>query len=120
MPSKPRPPTQSTLNHTLVGVPGASSAIQRRRSLRNDRSMPPSDEEARAEALVDLSIALVDSAIDILDKHITTDAQLRKASVLMPGGTVGKHFRHVSELDPPCVPGPCCRVFLFCKDELCH
>lgn len=51
--------------------------------------------EDHARALLELSIALVESALDILEKHIRTDEELTKQSVLMPGGTVGKHFRHV-------------------------
>jgi hypothetical protein len=43
-----------------------------------------------------MAIALVDSALDILYRHIRTDAQLRQDSVLLPGGSVGKHLRHVS------------------------
>jgi hypothetical protein len=63
-----------------------------------DRSIESVSTEAEdhACALLDLSIALVDGGSDVLSKHIRTDEELRKQSVLMPGGTVGKHFRHVS------------------------
>jgi hypothetical protein len=56
------------------------------------------EDEDHALALLDLSIALVEAALDVLNQHIQTDQQLTKTSVLMPGGTVGKHFRHVSAL----------------------
>jgi hypothetical protein len=53
------------------------------------------DENDRAEALLDLSISLIDQALDILTRHLKEDSQLTHASKLMPGGSVGKHFRHV-------------------------
>lgn len=49
-----------------------------------------------ALALVHTSLALVKDGINVL-RLIEDDAQLRHPSVLMPGGSVGKHFRHVSE-----------------------
>jgi hypothetical protein len=55
-----------------------------------------SGDEDRARALVDLGVALVDAGLDVLQEHMQADEQLTKESVLMPGGTVGKHFRHVS------------------------
>jgi hypothetical protein len=89
----PRHQRSSALNHTLVGrtAPLATSEAQKGP---NGELILPSEED-RAAALVDLALALVDSAIDVLEKHIKRDDQLRKASVLMPGGSVGKHFRHV-------------------------
>ncbi|WVQ75393.1 hypothetical protein IAR50_005013 [Cryptococcus sp. DSM 104548] len=68
----------TALDHTLVPMPS--------------RTHPD-----RAEALVSLSIALVDSAVDILERHISTDEELSRDSALLPGGTLGKHFRHVIE-----------------------
>ncbi|RXK35105.1 hypothetical protein M231_07622 [Tremella mesenterica] len=59
--------------------------------------MPLSDEEDRAQALLALSVALLDSALDLFMQHSISDAQLNQPSVLMPGGTVGKHLRHVIE-----------------------
>ncbi|ODN74747.1 hypothetical protein L202_07070 [Cryptococcus amylolentus CBS 6039] len=81
--SKPGPSSASrtpltTLDHTLVPMPS--------------RTHPD-----RAEALVSLSIALIDSAVDILERNISTDEELSRDSALLPGGTVGKHFRHVIE-----------------------
>lgn len=67
------------LNHTLV-------------------PMPTRQHSDRAEALLTLSIALIDSAVDILEHHVQTDEQLSKDSALLPGGTLGKHFRHVCPL----------------------
>ncbi|WRT68961.1 uncharacterized protein IL334_005943 [Kwoniella shivajii] len=75
MPSKN---PQTSLNHTLV-------------------AMPSRDQSDRAEALLSLSIALIDSSCDVLKSHITSDEQLTRQSTLMPGGTLGKHFRHVIE-----------------------
>ena len=69
----------TSLNHSLAGI----------------ASLPSSQTDDAANALLQLSIALLDSAIDILSEAITTDEQLGKTSVLMPGGTLGKHFRHV-------------------------
>lgn len=69
----------TTLNHTLVPMPTRQHAD-------------------RAEALWTLSIALIDSAVDILEHHVRTDEQLSKDSALLPGGTLGKHFRHVCSL----------------------
>ncbi|WVW79246.1 hypothetical protein I302_101212 [Kwoniella bestiolae CBS 10118] len=69
---------QASLNHTLV-------------------SMPTRDQSDRAEALLELSISLIESSIDVLRSSITTDEQLIRQSTLMPGGTLGKHFRHVIE-----------------------
>lgn len=65
-----------------------------------ERSIEPMSSEAEdhACALLDLSIALVDAGSDVLSRHIRTDGELKKQSVLMPGGTVGKHFRHVSRV----------------------
>ncbi|WVR09149.1 hypothetical protein IAU60_006211 [Kwoniella sp. DSM 27419] len=79
-------PRSASLDHTLV-------------------AMPTSGQSDRAEALLSLAIALVDSALDVLLQHITSDAQLSRDSTLMPGGTIGKHLRHVIEsyrafLDP--------------------
>ncbi|WVQ93312.1 hypothetical protein IAU59_000380 [Kwoniella sp. CBS 9459] len=68
----------ASLNHTLV-------------------AMPSRDQTDRAEALLSLSIALIDSAIDVLKVNVTTDEQLSRDSLLMPGGTIGKHMRHVIE-----------------------
>lgn len=59
--------------------------------------MPTRQHADRAEALWTLSIALIDSAVDILEHHVRTDEQLSKDSALLPGGTLGKHFRHVIE-----------------------
>lgn len=56
------------------------------------------EEQDRAVALLELSISLIDQALDILHKHLKEDRQLTHASKLMPGGSVGKHFRHVSSL----------------------
>lgn len=84
----------SSLNHTLVG-PSAPFATHPAKKGPNGELVLPSDED-RAKALLDLALALVDSAIAILERHVTRDDQLKKASVLMPGGSVGKHFRHVS------------------------
>lgn len=72
-----------SLNHTMAG---ATSLPAR----------DPAEDEDRAEALLALSIALIDSALDLLEQHIKRDNQLSKDSVLMPGGSLGKHFRHVS------------------------
>jgi hypothetical protein len=55
-----------------------------------------SDPNDRAEALLDLSISLIDQALDILNRHLKEDRQMTHSSKLMPGGSVGKHFRHVS------------------------
>lgn len=73
----------TTLNHTLV-------------------PMPTRQHSDRAEALLTLSIALIDSALDILQHRVHTDEQLTRDSALLPGGTLGKHFRHVS---PPLYAG---------------
>lgn len=79
---------QASLDHTLAGMSALSNPAT------------VTDETHRAHALLQLAISLIDSALDILGKHILTDQQLQHASVLMPGGTVGKHFRHV-RLTPP-------------------
>lgn len=87
----------ASLNHTLAGMSALTSPLE---------SDSPDDRAGRSnryrycaeylvEALLTLSIALIDSAIDIITNHIHTDEQLVHESVLMPGGTVGKHFRHV-------------------------
>ncbi|KLT45251.1 hypothetical protein CC85DRAFT_282739 [Cutaneotrichosporon oleaginosum] len=57
--------------------------------------MPPEAADP-AVALVLTSLALIDAGLDLL-RHIEDDAQLTHASLLIPGGSVGKHFRHVSE-----------------------
>ncbi|ODN74748.1 hypothetical protein, variant [Cryptococcus amylolentus CBS 6039] len=77
--SKPGPSSASrtpltTLDHTLVPMPS--------------RTHPD-----RAEALVSLSIALIDSAVDILERNISTDEELSRDSALLPGGTVIESFR---------------------------
>ena len=69
----------SSLNHSLAGI----------------ASLPTSQTDDAAKALLQLSIALLDSAVDILSEAISDDKQLTHQSVLMPGGTLGKHFRHV-------------------------
>lgn len=43
-----------------------------------------------------MTLQLIDAGLDLLS-HISSDAQLRHRSALVPGGTVGKHFRHVAE-----------------------
>ncbi|CAD6567670.1 MAG: hypothetical protein TREMPRED_003813 [Tremellales sp. Tagirdzhanova-0007] len=55
------------------------------------------DENDRARALLDLAISLIDSALDVLGNHVHTDTHLQHQSLLMLGGTIGKHFRHVIE-----------------------
>jgi hypothetical protein len=52
----------------------------------------------RAVALLDLSISLIDQALEILTRHLKEDRQMTHQSKLMPGGSVGKHFRHVRSL----------------------
>lgn len=95
--AKSKHPTQSTLNHSLAGIPGyAYPAQPSHRSAQSEGSDILNEDEERARALLDLSIALIDAALDVLEKHVKSDEQLRKESALMPGGTVGKHFRHVS------------------------
>jgi hypothetical protein len=59
-----------------------------------------SDPNDRAAALLDLSISLIDQALDILNRHLKEDRQMTHPSKLMPGGSVGKHFRHVSHSIP--------------------
>lgn len=88
-------PASASLNHTLVG-PALSPAPALSPSSSPSPHSSPEQEQDRAEALLDMAIALVDSALDILYRHIRTDAQLRQDSVLLPGGSVGKHLRHVS------------------------
>ncbi|ORX39023.1 hypothetical protein BD324DRAFT_618270 [Kockovaella imperatae] len=83
--SSRKPPPD--LDHSRAG---SSSSYQ------SSKSKMTSDDD-RALALLDMAINLVDSALDILFNHLKTDDQLRKSSLLMPGGTVGKHFRHVIE-----------------------
>lgn len=84
---------QSSLNHTLVGPSAPLPTAHASKGPNGELILD--DEEDRAAALLDLAIALVDSALDILDNHLTGDAQLKRDSVLMPGGSLGKHFRHV-------------------------
>lgn len=57
-----------------------------------------SDPNDRAVALIDLSISLIDQALDILTRHLKDDRQMTHPSKLMPGGSVGKHFRHARPL----------------------
>jgi len=76
---------QASLNHTLAGM-----------STLTDPS-PPTDDTDRAQALLQLAISLIDSALDLLGNPIQEDEQLQHESVLMPGGTIGKHLRHVSQ-----------------------
>lgn len=96
MPPKTRP-QQSSLRHALVGLPGQTyPQPPSHRSALAENDEPMSEDEERARALLDLSIALVDAALDVLEQHIKRDADLVKASTLMPGGSIGKHFRHVS------------------------
>lgn len=83
----------SALNHTLVGRSAPFATPNADKGPNGELILP--NEEDRAAALVDLALALIDSAIEILEQHVKRDEQLRKASVLMPGGSVGKHFRHV-------------------------
>ena len=90
----PRQHRSSALNHTLVGPSAPFPTSEAAKGPNGELLLP--DEEDRAAALVDLALALIDSAIDVLEKHIKRDEQLRKASVLMPGGSVGKHLRHVN------------------------
>lgn len=86
---------QASLNHTLIAG-GSSSGSPL------NPHLSTSEEEQHARALLELSIALVESALDILSATASsssaiTDAQLTQPSELMPGGTIGKHFRHVIE-----------------------
>lgn len=87
---------QAALKHSLI-APGMSTSASSSRMRRDDIG-DAVDIEAndRAVALLDLSISLIDQALDILNRHLKEDKQLTHASKLMPGGSVGKHFRHVS------------------------
>lgn len=76
---------QVSLNHSLAGVS----------SLHQD--LATNTEADTARALLELSIALLDSALDIVNEHVKSDKQLQHPSKLMPGGTPGKHLRHVSD-----------------------
>ncbi|EJT46849.1 hypothetical protein A1Q2_01781 [Trichosporon asahii var. asahii CBS 8904] len=60
------------------------------------RSQDPSSHRDGPHALIELSISLVDSAIDLVDEHLTNE-KLTHDSNLMPGGSLGKHLRHVEE-----------------------
>ncbi|BEI92958.1 uncharacterized protein CcaverHIS019_0505860 [Cutaneotrichosporon cavernicola] len=68
----------------------------------NDQRSPAIDHLSHSQtsddplALVHTSLSLIDSGIDLLS-HLSDDGQLTHASVLIPGGSVGKHFRHVAE-----------------------
>lgn len=89
----------ASLHHTFDG--SGSTAMSRRSETQQDAS--PDEEHSRALALLDLSISLIDQALDILHRHLKEDRQLTHASKLMPGGSVGKHFRHVC-LSSPAAP----------------
>ncbi|RSH95357.1 hypothetical protein EHS25_000444 [Saitozyma podzolica] len=89
-------PASASLNHTLAG-PALAPSPALSPSSSSSRRSSPEQEQDRAEALLDMAIALVDSALDMLYRHIRTDGQLRQDSVLLPGGSVGKHLRHVIE-----------------------
>lgn len=95
-------PTQTTLNHTLAGVSALLPGDSNTSPSKSSSSASLSEGEDVAQGLLQLSIALIDSAIDILEKHLKRDGQLQHESGLMPGGTPGKHFRHVST--PPTAP----------------
>lgn len=82
----PKDIQQASLNHTLAGL---STFSDPQSSI---------DGALRPRALLEMAISLIDSALDILGNHIHSDEQLRHESILMPGGTAGKHFRHVSRL----------------------
>ena len=62
---------------------------------KEERKEGANGSDDRAEALLDLSISLIDQALDILNRHLKEDRQMTHSSKLMPGGSVGKHFRHV-------------------------
>jgi hypothetical protein len=68
------------------------SAMPKENGKGKGKESEPND---RAEALLDLSISLIDQALDILNRHLKEDRQMTHSSKLMPGGSVGKHFRHV-------------------------
>lgn len=71
----------ASLDHSLAGRAGSQDAASHRDG---------------PHALIELSIALVDSAIDLVDEHLTDD-KLTHDSNLIPGGSLGKHLRHVEE-----------------------
>lgn len=58
---------------------------------------PMSDTPQPADYLVNLAIALIDSGLDILNQDNLSDDQLKYNSALIPGASLGRHFRHVSE-----------------------
>lgn len=72
------------------------------------------EEQDRAVALLELSISLIDQALEILNGHLKEDRQLTHASKLMPGGSVGKHFRHVRTISRPNTPETEPRPCLAC------
>ncbi|KAL1406044.1 hypothetical protein Q8F55_007727 [Vanrija albida] len=59
---------------------------------------PYSNHRDAAHALQEVAISLIDSGLRILQSDILTDEQLQHESVLIPGGSLGKHFRHVTEM----------------------
>ena len=76
----PKSTHHSPLNHPLTSLSHTHTSY---------------DEMERSRALLDLAISLIDSALDLLCHHLQFDDQLIQPSVLVPGGTVGKHLRHV-------------------------
>jgi len=104
MSPSPSSPTQATGGKAIKSIEKSNSKqihTSLNHSLANIASLPSSQTDDAANALLQLSIALVDSAIDILTEAIKSDDQLTHVSVLMPGGTLGKHFRHVCAIFPP-------------------
>jgi hypothetical protein len=81
--------------HTIMSTVSKENGKGKGKGTEND----PND---RAAALLDLSISLIDQALDILTRHLKEDRQMTHPSKLMPGGSVGKHFRHVSVLCQSC------------------
>ena len=97
-----KPVTPVTLSDRLLSIYSClltfllstiMSAMPKENGKGKGKESEPND---RAVALLDLSISLIDQALDILNRHLKEDRQMTHPSKLMPGGSVGKHFRHAS------------------------
>jgi hypothetical protein len=57
-----------------------------------DGSHPSEDQMTNLEKLIDVGTTILNQALDLLDKSLTSDEQLTVHSQYMPGSTIGMTF----------------------------
>ena len=62
---------------------------------------PSEDQMTNLEQLIDVGTTILNQALDLLNKSLTSDEQLTVHSQYMPGSTIGMTFKRLPPRDRP-------------------